>query len=372
MTIKRKTQLNLSGSHHNVDADIAWVGSNLYVTGSSQFTGSAYFQNITGSISGTLTGQPYLVAGTNMAGNVNYIASTGQWAISGSAAGGTPGGVDRTVQFNHNGAFAGDVDLQFYSDSLGSIGANTLAFWTGSVGVLSGALTSSGTVFGDALHYNGNILEINTNVLVTQSIMLFEGGSEKQPGVLLGNNASLSVLAPAVGPTTFRINANGLGTAVDVLFDRDENLSKEGINLRPLWVTMSVLAGVSTLLPAAYGSTDNPSNNSFLKSLIVGSEAYSIAKADFSIIAVGQNTDDYGSWTFSVTLTKDSAATVRVLGSPLEIDTVTSGTNALNVWDVNVNGNGDVYCTGSAAPASIKWYGQITKAMVISGSGQFV
>ena len=232
MTIKRKTQLNLSGSHRNVDADIAWVGSNLYVTGSSEFTGSAYFQQITGSISGTLGGLPFIVAGPNI--TASYNDSTGQWAITGSSGGSaTPAGADRTVQFNNDGVFAGDVDFQFYSNSLGDIGANTLAFWTGSVGVLSGALTSSGTVFGD-IEYNGNILKINTNVLVTQSLMLFDGidSAVDSGGVGLTNGAALSIFSGSLSQDPpFKLEPSGTPDQVQLINVGTANFVSGAVNL---------------------------------------------------------------------------------------------------------------------------------------------
>jgi len=190
MATKRKTQLNLSGSHRNVDADIVFVGSNLFVTGSAQFTGSlnldstlsasgqvstagglfvqgatqltgalnlaaglsasgnitaagifsgstGRFTYLSGALSASSTGQPFIVAGSNV--TTTFSHTDLNWTIAATGGGGTPAGADRTVQFNNNGAFAGDVDLQFYSNSLGNIGANTLAFPSGTVGVLSGS-----------------------------------------------------------------------------------------------------------------------------------------------------------------------------------------------------------------------------------------
>ena len=222
MTIKRKTQLNLSGSHHNVDADIAWVGSNLYVTGSSQFTGSAYFQHITGSISGTLGGLPFIVAGPNI--TASYNDSTGQWAFTGSSGGSaTPAGADRTVQFNNNGAFAGDIDFQFYSNGLGNIGANTLAFPSGTVGVLSGsnidnqaytlvlsAAAAQPIQGGPYPGFFDPAVVVLTPVVMSQSLMLFDGqhdplsigGEQNFPGggVALANESRFTLYSGSWSP----------------------------------------------------------------------------------------------------------------------------------------------------------------------------
>ena len=165
MTIKRKTQLNLSGSHRNVDADIAWVGSNLYVTGSSEFSGSVNvddyvsasgnitsagvvsgstgrFTYLSGALSASSTGLPFLVAGSNV--TTTFSHTDLNWTIA-ATGGGSVAGSDTQVQFNQNGAFAASSSLTHTSGTLG-------------VHAISGSLTSSGTVYGDVLEYNGNII----------------------------------------------------------------------------------------------------------------------------------------------------------------------------------------------------------------------
>lgn len=529
MTIKRKTQLNLSGSHRNVDADIVFVGSNLYVTGSAQFTGSlsldstlsasgqistagalfvqgatqltgavnlasslsasgtlhiggastfksatfagalsasnmistannlqvgqnafvtgslqvtgsifvaatglisasvvsasvgvsasvlqgttvtaeglvsgstGRFTYLSGALSASSTGLPFLVAGSGV--TTNFSHTDLNWTIAATGGGGgTPAGADRTVQFNNNGAFAGDVDLQFYSDSLGNIGANTLAFWTGSVGVLSGALTSSGTVFADALQYNGNILKITSNVLVTQSAMLFDGVDSAVDigGVILANGAALNMFSGSLsqdppfginpGNTADSVDVNVKGAIVvrsgslsvnsgsktdnsftvepsttagqvNVIFDRigsTEGVNFQGINVRPLYSFQNDIAGVGFLMPGGLLAADRTGNNS-------------IGKIDFNVIAVSKDSNNYASWTFSTTVAKNIAGTTVLVGIPTELDSATSGSEAAT-WDVNINGDATIACTGSALAAinPIKWYAQITKKMFLSGSG---
>ena len=393
MTIKRKTQLNLSGSHHTLDSDNAFIGGTVYVTGSvSASVGK--FQYLTGSLSGTLGGLPFIVAGPNI--TASYNDSTGQWAITGSSGGSaTPAGVDRTVQFNNNGAFAGDVDLQFYSNSLGNIGANTLAFSTGSVSVLSGALTPSGTVFG-AIGYSDNILEINTSVLVTQSMMIFDGAySEQFNGIALSNGAglimssgsltqeppfsispagtadsldvsvkgfvivksgSLAVNSGSASDSSFTVEPSTTAGQVNVIFDRigsTGGVNFAGINVRPLYSTMTTV-----------GATGYQMSGSLLSAGSAG--ANSIGKIDFNIIAVQKDTDNYGSWTFSTTVARDSANVLAVVAYS-ELDATTSGSDAA-AWDVNINSDAVIYCTGSAG-SGIQWYAHVTKKMFLSGSG---
>ena len=275
MTIKRKTQLNLSGSHRNVDADIVFVGSNLFVTGSAQFTGSlnldstlsasgdlstagAFFVqgatqltgavnlastlsasgNITaagifsgstgrftylsGALSASSTGQPFIVAGSGV--TTTFSHTNLNWTIAAAGGGGTPNGADRTVQFNNNGAFAGDVDLQFYSNSLGNIGANTLAFPSGNVGVLSGSNIDNQAytlVLSDAaasipeenggpfLGFFDPAVVVLTPVVMSQSLMLFDGrhdplgfGDSDFPGggLVLANDAKFTLYSGSWNP----------------------------------------------------------------------------------------------------------------------------------------------------------------------------
>jgi len=276
MTIKRKTQLNLSGSHRDLDADFAHIGSALFVTGSSQFTGSVNvddvlsasgdlstagilrvqggtqltgalnlaadlsasgnitsagvvsgstgrFTYLSGALSASSTGLPFLVAGSNI--TANWSNTNLNWEITGSGGGATPAGVDRTVQFNNNGAFAGDPDLQFYSNSLGNIGANTLAFPSGNVGVLSGSnidnqaytLVFSGAVAsipgGQGGPFPGVFdpaMVVLTPVLMSQSFMLFDGyhdplglgDSEAPPGggLALANDAKFTLYSGSWTP----------------------------------------------------------------------------------------------------------------------------------------------------------------------------
>ena len=273
MTTKRKTQLNLSGSHRNLDADIVFVGSNLFVTGSAQFTGSVNldstlsasgqistaaglrvgaasqltgalnlaaglsasgnitaagifsgstgrFTYLSGALSASSTGQPFIVAGSGI--TTTFSHTNLNWTITAAGGGGTPSGVDRTIQFNNNGAFAGDVDLQFYSDSLGSIGANTLAFPSGNVGVLSGsnidnqaytlvlsAAAAQPIPGGPFPGFFDPAVVVLTPVVMSQSLMLFDGrhdplglGDSNLPGggLSLANDARFTLYSGSWNP----------------------------------------------------------------------------------------------------------------------------------------------------------------------------
>ena len=502
MTIKRKTQLNLSGSHRNLDADFAQIGSALFVTGSvSGSTGR--FTYLSGALSASSTGLPFLVAGSNI--TANWSDTNLNWEITGSGGGGTPAGDDRTVQFNNNGAFAGDVDFQFYSNSLGNIGANTLAFPSGNVGVLSGSnidnqaytLVFSGAVAsipgGQGGPFPGVFdpaMVVLTPVLMSQSLMLFDGYHDplglgdpdanvpggglalandarftlysgswnplssdfggKDPVVSIYNNGNqggsidlvgqLMVLSSStnrqnvfevgVNPAGVGVQLKSVGTAnfvsgavnltngsnftvfsgsggfgqfyvapsftsgkvdaslngamtitsgslyvnsgsssdssfqiepsataaqVNVIFDRTGStggVNFQGINVRPLYSSMTTSGSAGTEMSG---------------SLLLGSSGPNgVGKVDFNVVAVQKNTDNYGSWTFSTTVARDTAGATSVIAYS-ELDAATSGSDAAT-WDVNINSDAVIYCTGSAG-AEIQWYAHVTKKMFLSGSG---
>ena len=399
MTIKRKTQLNLSGSHRNLDADVAWVGSNLYVTGSSQFTGSAYFQKITGSISRTLGGLPFIVAGENM-GTVQYRASTGQWEITGSSVNG-PAGNTGDIQFNdgtggHGAASTAGQTFVYYTSSYAGYLAGTLVAPTASFEYLSGGLANA-PVFSD-LGYTAPVLGIDSNVLVTQSLMVFDGTSSDLPiaGLLFTNGAGVAMFSGSagiepnfgVGPSSkadqvqvgiqgevtiksgslyvnsgsstdqsFTVEPSTTTAQVNVIFDRTGSVGGvdfAGINVRPLYSSMTTVGSAGTIMSGnliAFNGASGPN---------------SVGKIDFNVTAVQKNTDNYGSWTFSTTVARDTAGATSVIAYS-ELDAATSG-SAAAAWDVNIDSDAVIYCTGSAG-AEIQWYAHVTKKMFLSGSG---
>lgn len=427
MTIKRKTQLNLSGSHRSLDADFVHIGSTLFVTGSAQFTGSvnvddvlsasgdlstagALFvqgatqltgavnlastlsasgqisaaaglrvgaasqltgalnvqggisgsQNITaagtisgstgrftflsGALSASSTGLPFIVAGSNV--TTTFSHTDLNWTIAATGGGGSVAGSDTQVQFNQNGAFAASSSLTHTSGTLG-------------VHAISGSLTSSGTVFGDIFGYNGNILKINTNVLVTQSAMLFDGagledgGGAPGVGVAMSNGATFTVFSGSNfgGPNdaagrAFRLGASQVSGEVDVF--------SNGINIKAL--TGSVTTG-----PSGFGGNTNILSSSLLTRAMQNN---CVGKFDISVLGAATGSGDFISADIVAVASKSSAGTFGVFGvTELNIDTI--GTNAAT-WDVNINNDGDIAVTGSGG--TVRWYGQVTKMLILSGS----
>jgi len=172
-------------------------------------------------------------------------------------------------------------------------------------------------------------------------------------------SGSLNVNSGSSYDGSFIIEQSTTAAKVNVIFDRTgstEGVNFQGINVRPLYSFQDDITGVGFLMPGNLLSVDTGNN--------------SIGKIDFNVIAVSKDSNNYASWTFSTTVAKNIAGTAVLVGVPTELDSATSGSDAAT-WDVNVNGNATIACTGSALAATnpIKWYAQITKKMFVSGSG---
>lgn len=410
MTIKRKTQLNLSGSHRNVDADIAWVGSNLYVTGSSEFSGSVNvddyvsasgnitsagvvsgstgrFTYLSGALSASSTGLPFLVAGSNV--TTTFSHTDLNWTIA-ATGGGSVAGSDTQVQFNQNGAFAASSSLTHTSGTLG-------------VHAISGSLTSSGTVYGDVLEYNGNILKINTNVLVTQSAMLFDGvdSALELGGVSLLNGASLIMFSgSATGPnasfgispsdTPDQVQLRNVGTAnfvsgaVDLTFGSTLNVHSASQSGTGFAVIPDTTAGTvrldingrlfsnGTNISALTGSVKTgvpygePVSNVISGALLTTDMVNgSVGKFRVEVIGADINGAEFIAADLIVAASKSVAGVYGTFGvTEVTLDAI--GTYA-PAWDVNINTNGDIAVTSSGV--GVDWYAQVSKKMILSGSG---
>ena len=385
MTIKRKTQLNLSGSHRNLDADFAQIGSALFVTGSvSGSTGR--FTYLSGALSASSTGLPFLVAGSNI--TANWSDTNLNWEITGSGGGGTVQGSDTQVQFNQNGAFAASSSLTHTSGTLG-------------VHAISGSLTSSGTVFGD-IGYNGNILKINTNVLVTQSAMLFDGVDSALGfgGVFLVNGASLTMFSGSVGDdppfdispsdTPDQVSLRNIGTAnfvsgaVNLTFGSTLNVHSASQSGTGFAVIPDTTAGTvrldingrlfsnGTNISALTGSVRTggayvePDSNVISGALLTTDMVNgSVGKFRVEVIGAAINGDQFIAADLIVAASQSVAGVYGTFGvTEVTLDAI--GTDALG-WDVNINTNGDIAVTSSGV--GVDWYAQVSKKMILSGSG---
>ena len=250
---------------------------------------------------------------------------TGSFKISGSS-----------VVFDYNGLFPNEITLQNTNTG------DELYLTTSSLGYINGITPDKFLITSDG------VLEISSNV----SRISLNSNSEITGSLdVLGE---INVYSGSIVPG-FVIQPNTDGTgSIDILYDKDLS-GISIINMRPLYVTMSTDSNSGILL-----------SGSLLTSKLTTS---TIGKIDFNILAIAPTTDDYASWLFSTTVVQDSTNTVKLLVAS-ELDSIFSGSNA-TTWDVNINSNGDVYCTGSNA-ATVHWYAQVTKKMVLSGSSVIV
>jgi hypothetical protein len=157
-------------------------------SGSVQVTGSLIATGITGSISGTVGGLPFLVAGSNVTASYN---GSGQWTISANASGGgstSPGGLDQQIQFNSGSTFSGSSNLTY------NYTTNTLT--------LTGSLTASTVVAGGV-----NITP------VTASLFVYGDGTNRGSGSISGLFESGSLMAPGtIGKFDVEILAMSYGS----------------------------------------------------------------------------------------------------------------------------------------------------------------
>lgn len=315
-------------------------------SGSVQVTGSLIAPHITGSLSGTVAGNPFIVAGSNITANYN---SLGQWEITGSAGGGTPAGSNTQIQFNQDGtSFAAVSELTFNTASVGSLTPYTLSAPTGSLKVLSGSNTDNLPLLGGSI--SDPYLLINSAVIVTQSAVFFDGGF----GIAAVNGAAVRVASSSAGGDGFTIQPDQSGNGkIDLLYeDPDANY----INLRPLYATMSAVS--------PNGIAGTPLSGTLITSNF---KTFTVGKIDFTVLAGGTGgaSDNYASWTFSVTARQNGADVFEAF-AVTELDSAASGTLAAT-WDVNVNSDGTIQCTGSSGD-TVRWYGQVTKKMILDSS----
>ena len=338
MTIKRKTQLNLSGSHRNLDADFAQIGTALFVTGSvSGSTGR--FTYLSGALSASSTGQPFIVAGSGV--TTDFSHTNLNWTIAATGGGGTVQGNDTEIQFNQNSAFAASSSLTHRSGTLG-------------VHAISGSLTPSGTVLGN-IGFTDNILKINTSVLVTQSAMFFdgEGGEPLGSGIFLGNSATFTVFSGS--------NFAGSNDAAGRLFLLQESQVSGEVDVFSNGINIKALTGSVTTGPIGYGGDTNILSSSLLTRAM---QYNCVGKFNISVLGAATGSGDFISADIVAVASKSSAGVYGTFGvTEVTLDAI--GTNALG-WDVNINTNGDIAVSGSGG--TVRWYGQVTKMMILSGS----
>lgn len=352
---KRKTHLNLSGSHHTLDSDNGFVGGTLFITGA--ISASA---GITGSVRYVSNTTPFLVDGGNM-GGVNYNSATGQWEITGSA-GTSVAGLNTQLQFNADGIHGASSLLTFNTASVGSLATGTLSVPTGSFQTLSGTNTS--TLLSDLGAASG--LLIDSNVIVTKSLMLFDGvdpilggGPNGAGGLILQNGAGFRMSSGSFSgesSSIFAIDAAGSAADKADVKVSAETFKVNGFDIVPLW-------------NHATSSQGNPHTNLSGSLLSDNMPTAGVGLFDLNVVAADQGQANFGSWHLLVTMTSSNAGGVSVAGVT-EVDNVLVGTQA-NSWDLNVNGSAiEVTGSGQNPGTLVFWMAKLSQKMILSSSGQ--
>ncbi len=409
--LKRKTQLNLSGSHHVLDADRGDIGGSLLVSGSvytaTGYTGSLHWVDTAGTV-------PFITA-TGM--TANYNAPTGQWqfsytnptdldagwvsyvagittnsgsayitgslrASSLSASAGaqitgsliapqitgsikfvdlssTPfivAGPNITASYNSLGQWAisastvapGGVDTNVQFNQNGTFaGSSNLTFTSGTLGVN----TISGSNTTDTLvGAVGPNLLVNSPVVLTKSIAVFDGinATSGFGGVVMQQGGGVYVSSGAFGGNSqFSVAPSATAGQVDVSMTTP-SLLVNGINIVPIYTHATTsVAAPSTLLSSSILTAGLPANG--------------VGKFDLNVLAADSGAGNFASWTFVVTITSVGSS-ANVIGVT-EVDTISTGAGAAS-WDVAINTDGTVGVTGSTT--STYWYAALTKKMILS------
>ena len=212
-TLKRKTQLNLSGSHRTLDADNAFVGGAVYVTGSvsasvgviaqqvtaSYFSGSAtqYFGSTAGNLGGALVVQsPMFLSGTAVSSafgatdlqfvvglkDNNYVFGVDSGSISwGSGSGfkivpsSTPDQIELWVNGQNLLEGGGGGNTPFTAITGGiefNAGPHGLEAWSGSITL--GQNNGSPFIFGAPILWNGGT---GVGKFTLNTVARFESGT---------------------------------------------------------------------------------------------------------------------------------------------------------------------------------------------------
>jgi len=187
------------------------VQGTLQSVGAFTATGGLTATSITGSITKLAgDGGDFLRAGSNI---TLTTGSLGEVTIAASA-GGTPGGSDTQVQFNNDGAFAGDADLTYNSTS------NTLTGVTGSfyrvvatdeVRANGGSVTTTQTTFNLV---NTTATTLNVGGAATAITMgdVTSATTTIRGGTLVGNLTTQNLF----NTTATTLNIGGAATTVEI------------------------------------------------------------------------------------------------------------------------------------------------------------
>ena len=153
----------------NVTGEVAFAATANAVAGAN-VSGEVAFAAVANSVAVANVAGIGNIATTNLDGNsANYLDGTGSWGPV-SGGGGTPGGSNTQVQYNDNGAFAGEAGFE-YDDVTNTLTAENIVATGEFFGDLDGAVsanvqndTASTLSKGDAVYLTGGNTGDNPHV----------------------------------------------------------------------------------------------------------------------------------------------------------------------------------------------------------------
>ena len=367
---KRFTQLNNSGSNHNL-LD-AYSGK---ITGSFEVTGAAYFAGgLSGSLTKLVDGSDYLLAGpyitlaTNSLGQIEITGSAGAaspeyWSSTTAASIFTTGSVLIRSDDGSGTDAASDYGTDTFFFVSGAIDGvtdgNGVAAFGGDV-VVSGNLYISGVnpntslptglyVFGDVNLYRSLNVGLSATDIASFSSQLTASAGIATPTI--GSSAAVTVISPLTASVGLEVSPAGTGRGL---------LNFGGLDIGPItgsnyvvsvdgtgYLSGSILSASNGVFDGTFGAT---------------------VRHEFHIIAaapdINSNINSFAA-TYLVMSSIASSTGIQKVRSVTELSRETSGSYAEN-WDVNITEDGVIELTSSMDSGVIYWYAQRTKEMSIN------
>ena len=326
---KRFTQLNNSGSNHNL-LD-AYSGK---VTGSFEVTGAAYFAGgLSGSLTKLVDGSDYLLAGpyitlaTNSLGQIEITGSAGSsspeyWTSDVANAIWTSGSVlarggDTTTAASDYGTdtfffVSGAIDGVFGGNGVAAFGGDVVVSGNLIISGVNSALTPSGlTVNGDTNLYRSLYVGIDsTNVAVFSSQLTASAGIDTPTIGNAGGNGPVTVIAQLTASVGLEITGSSAFAAGSTFTFNGDGVFAAGLT----GSLQEVSAGVPYLLAGDYITiaTNSLGQIAISASNLPGSQIYWQSDLNNIIYTTG-SIEVTGSAVISSSLTVNPAGTGRGL-----------------------------------------------------------
>ena len=356
---------------------------NLTLSGSVSSIGG-----FTGSLSGTIAGKPFIIAGPYITASYN---SLGQWEITGSTSTST----SNNYFFNNSGTIVESSGSLYIS---GSFRSTTLSASSG--GQITGSLNVNGTISASSnISTAGNILVLNAiqttgSIYSSNTISASVGIFTRLTGTLSGTTAGLpfvksgpyitasynsvgqweitgSFTNPGGSDTQIQFNSGStFSGSSNLTYNYSSNtlnltgsasttalttsyIKANSIDITPITASLTVLGDGSNLGSGSVSGLFNLSSGQ-------------LGKYEIEVIAIPSGNGTGAAWKYSVSAINPSGGSFSFIGAnELTADYGSiSGSINPSQWDVNFNDAGKIEFTGSNSSSGTYFYAQITKKMI--------